>query len=126
MESVCLVTAVSLQLRRTLFGYARLPGPALAALLVVLLLVTTILTVSHALHQSLHHDGAVSGHVCLVCSFAKGQVSAAAVVVAAALAVFCCVCGIRAAKTSPLPGFDYRLSPSRAPPALASLLSVVA
>ena len=126
MESVCLVTADSLQLRRTFFGYARLPGPALAALLVVLLLVTTILTVSHALHQCLHHDGAVSGHVCLVCSFAKGQVSAAAVVVAAALAIFCCVCGIRAAKTSLLPGFDYCLSPSRAPPALASLLSVVA
>ena len=37
------------------------------------------LSVSHALHESLHHDGAANSHFCLVCLFAKGQVNAAEV-----------------------------------------------
>ena len=126
MEHMCLIAGIDLQLRPTHSGHVSVPGSALGALLAVLMLVASLFSVSHALHQSLHVDGAVSGHVCLLCSFAKGQVSATDVVVALALAVFCWVCGIRVAKASPLPGFDYRLSPSRAPPALASLLSVVA
>ena len=109
-----------------LSGLGRVAKPALAGLLAVLLLVCGILSVSSALHQLLHNDTAGNHHICLVCSFAKGQVSAADVALVAALLVLCPLFGYRASTPSPLPAFDYRLSPSRAPPALASLLSVVA
>ena len=100
--------------------------PALAGLLAVLLLIATFLAVSGALHQSLHHDASGSHHICLICSFAKGQVNAADVAPVAALLVLCSLFSYRASIPSPLPVFDYRLSPSRAPPAFAFLLSVVA
>jgi hypothetical protein len=116
MESVCLVTGIKLQLGRTLSGYARLSGSALAALLAVLLLVAAILSVSHALHQCLHSEGAANGHVCLLCSFAKGQVSAMPVALVCGACVFPCLWYFCLASTLPLPGFDYRFSPSRAPP----------
>jgi hypothetical protein len=125
MESVCLVTGINLQLGRTLSGYARWSGSALAALLAGLLLVAAILSVNHALHQCLHYEGAVNGHVCLVCSFVKGQLSAAPVALFCGVCVFPCLWYFCLVNTLSLPGFDYRLSPSRAPPALASLLSVV-
>jgi hypothetical protein len=85
-------------------------------LLAALLLASGALSVSHALHQYLHDDGAGANHFCLVCLFAKGQVSAADVALASTLTALFCFCGIRAAESSFLPGIDYRLSPSRAPP----------
>jgi hypothetical protein len=85
-------------------------------LLAVLLLVAAILSVSHALHQCLHNEGAVNGHVCLVCSFAQGQVSAVAVALVSGVFVFPCLWYFCLVGTLPLPGFDYRISPSRAPP----------
>lgn len=116
MGSVCLVRGIKLQLGRILSGYARLSGPALAALLAVLLLAAAILSVSHALHQCLHDEGAANGHVCLVCSFAKGQLNAAPVALICSVCVFPCLWYFCRVNTLPLPGFDYRLSPSRAPP----------
>jgi len=101
---------------RTLSGFSRPVKPALAGLLALLLLVSGTLSVCHALHQSLHPDGAGNSHFCLVCLFAKGQVSAADVGVVSAAWVFTLFSAIRLFSTSPLPGFDYRLSPSRAPP----------
>jgi hypothetical protein len=95
-----------------------MPTSALGGFLALLLLVASALSVSHALHQSLHQDGATSGHFCLVCSFAKGQASSAAVAVISAVIVFCCLWGICLVSASPFPGFDYRTSPSRAPPRL--------
>jgi hypothetical protein len=93
-----------------------MPGSALGGLLALLLLVATTSSISHALHEFLHQDGAGSGHICLACSFAKGQVSAAAVALVSAVLVFCCLWGVCLANISPFPGFDYRTSPSRAPP----------
>jgi hypothetical protein len=116
MACVCLVTGIELQLGRTLSGYARLSGSALAALLAVLLLAAAILSVSHTLHQCLHDEGAASGQVCLVCSLAQGQVSAVVVALVCGACVFPCLWFFRLSSTLPLPGFDYRLSPSRAPP----------
>jgi len=95
-----------------------MPNLALGGLLVFLLLLATTFSISHVLHQSLHHDDAGSGHFCLLCSFAKGQVSAAAVALFLAVLVFCCLWGVCRAIISPFPGFDYRTSPSRAPPLL--------
>jgi hypothetical protein len=95
-------------------------------LLALLLLICGVISVSRALHQLLHNDAAGSHHLCLACSFAKGQISAADVALVAALLVLRLLSCLRAAYSAPLPSFDYRLSPSRAPPAPASLLSVVA
>jgi len=101
---------------RTLSGISRLAKPALAGLLAVILLGAGTLLINHALHQSLHPDGAGDSHFCLVCLFAKGQVSAADVGLVSAAWVLSSLSAIRLVNTSPLPGFDYRLSPSRAPP----------
>jgi hypothetical protein len=85
----------------------------------LLLLVASTLSVSHALHQSLHRDGTVSGHLCLVCSFAKGHASgpgAILVLVAAVLPVLFSFC---LPQRSPLPrDFDFGVAQGRAPPAI--------
>jgi hypothetical protein len=116
--SVCLSTDTIVQLGRILSSARCVPTSALGGLLALLLLVATTFSVSHELHQSLHQDRAANGHFCLVCSFAKGQVSVAAVAVFSAVLVFCCLWGVCPLGTSPFPGFDYRTSPSRAPPRL--------
>jgi len=95
---------------------SRVPASALSGLLALLLLVATAFSASHTLHQLLHQDGVGSSHLCLACSFAKGQLSAAAVAVISAVMAFCCLWGVGLVSTSPFPGFDYRTSPSRAPP----------
>jgi hypothetical protein len=83
----------------------------------LLLVVASTLSVSHSLHKSLHRDGALSGHLCLVCSLAKGHASgpeaafALGVAVTPVLFYFCIL------QRSPLPrGFDYRVAHGRAPP----------
>jgi hypothetical protein len=111
-----LIAAVTLQVEARLFGLRWVAKPALTGLLAGLLLVCGALSVNHALHQSLHNDAGDSHHLCLVCSFAKGQVSAADVAFVAVLLVLCSLFSLRAGNPSPLPAFDYRLSPSRAPP----------
>ena len=111
-----LIAGINVRLRRTLSCCGRVPQSALVGLLAVLLLAAATFSVSHGLHQSLHRDGATDGHFCLVCSFAKGQVSAADVALVTALLVLCPLFSLRAANPSPLPAFDYRLSPCRAPP----------
>ena len=116
MGSLCLVTGITLQSRRTISGYARLSGSALGALLAALLLTAAFLSVSHALHQCLHDEGAANAHVCLVCSLAKGQVSAVPVALWSGVCLLSCLWYFRLISPLPLPGFDYRLSPSRAPP----------
>ena len=112
-----MIARVNLQLEPRLSGLRRVAKPVLTGLLAGLLLVCGALSVSNALHQSLHNDAAGSHHLCLVCLFAKGQVSAADVALVAALLVLCPLLSFRAGNPSPLPAFDYRLSPSRAPPA---------
>ena len=90
--------------------------PVMAGLLALLLLVVSIISVNHSLHQSLHNDKSANAHFCLFCSFAKGQVSVADVALIAAVLTLFYSCVTRLANPSPFPGVDYRLSPSRAPP----------
>jgi hypothetical protein len=123
---MCLNAGGTLQVEPRLSGLRRVAKPALSGLLALLLLICGVISVSRALHQLLHNDAAGSHHLCLACSFAKGQISAADVALVAALLVLRLLSCLRAAYPAPLPSFDYRLSPSRAPPAPASLLSVVA
>ncbi len=107
---------MDVQRERRLSGCSSAAKSALAAFLALFLIMAGTVSASHLLHQSFHRDGAVSGHSCLVCSLAKGQVSAAEVAVISAILVFCCVRSFRFADPSSLPGFDYCLSPGRAPP----------
>jgi hypothetical protein len=123
---MCLIAGVTLQVEPRLSGLRRVAKPALSGLLALLLLICGVISVSRALHQLLHNDAAGSHHLCLACSFAEGQISTADVALVAALLVLRLLSCLRAANPAPLPSFDYRLSPSRAPPAAASLLSVVA
>jgi hypothetical protein len=109
---------------RTFLSLKRAPTSALGGLLAFLLLVATTFSVSHALHQLLHQDGAGNSHFCLACSFAKGQVGAATVAPLPVMSVLEWVSGIPAAASVLLPVTDYRLSPSRAPPLRSSLATV--
>ena len=97
-------------------GLGAASGAVLAGLLSLLLLIASTLSVSHSLHQSLHRDGALNGHLCLVCSFAKGHAGgpeAAFALAVAVLPVLFYLCILQ----GPLPrGFDYRVAYGRAPP----------
>jgi hypothetical protein len=89
-------------------------------LALTLWLAVVVLSISPVLHQLLHRDSQSARHECLVTHFVKSQVlsgaSAGAVIVFAPVRV-----------VAPLPVDltflsppEYRLSPSRAPPALLS------
>jgi hypothetical protein len=96
--------------------FDRAAKPALAGLLALLLLVLTTISACPSLHKFLHSDGGETNHQCLVCSFAKGQVAAAEVSGIFASVVIGLVGLVLLPKLSPLPSFDFSLSPSRAPP----------
>jgi hypothetical protein len=89
---------------------------ALAALLAILLVVASTLSVSHVLHQNLHRDGTPGSHFCLVCSLAKGQLTTAEAAAALLVLVFTFLFALPPETISRLTSPDYRLSPSRAPP----------
>jgi hypothetical protein len=113
---MCLIAGVIVQSGRKLCKASKLPKSAVSAVLAVLLVVAMAFSVSHSLHRILHHDGAGSDHFCLACSLAKGHVGAAVVALMPAMLVlfgFWHVCLTTASRFS---GFDYRTSPSRAPP----------
>ena len=97
-------------------GFSSKARAVLAGLLAVLLLGSVAFSATHALHQSLHNDGSIPGHVCLLCSLAQGHLNAAET--ACILAVIClCPIFILPLVDAAAPSrFDYRLSPSRAPP----------
>lgn len=93
---------------------------AVAGWLLTLWLAVVVISVSPALHQLLHHDSQSDKHECLVTYFIKGHVLSGAS--ADVVLVVNPVCG-----TAPLPvdlkfasSPEYRLSPSRAPPAVFS------
>jgi hypothetical protein len=88
----------------------------MAALLTFVLLLATACAASQALHDFVHHDSTADSHFCLVCFLAKGQVSAAPVTFVFAAAAFYCLGSIALASAPAFSDFDYRLSPSRAPP----------
>jgi len=115
-EVICIMADTSLLLKPRLSDLRRVAKPVLTGLLAGLLLICGVLSVSHAPHQSLHNDSGRSHHLCLVCMFAKGQVSAADVTLVTALFVLCPLICLCASAPSPRSAFDYRLSPSRAPP----------
>jgi hypothetical protein len=93
---------------------------ALAGLLALLFLVASAFSVSPSLHHWLHHHDAGGHQTCLACSLSHGQVGAAEVASVAVALIFALICGALLQLTSPRSSFDYRLSPSRAPPSFFS------
>ena len=98
---------------------------AVAGLMLGLWLVTFAMTVSPQLHRWLHDDAQSAGHHCLVTQLQQGPLLAG---LAPALMPSAPLMAV------PAPGFpefqffsdfDYRLSPSRAPPSLIPTTTVV-
>lgn len=113
---VWLIQGIQVQPKRRPFGLGAPAKSALAGLLSLLLLLATTLSVSPALHQSLHLQGGANAHFCLVCSLAKGQVSTAEAALVWVLVVLFFLFSISLATASPFVGFEYFPSQSRAPP----------
>jgi len=107
--------AKRLQLERK--SFACVAKSALAGLLVLLLLLSSVVAVSSAHRRSHHSDRAKTGDQCVFCLFAHGQVIAAEAQPALSRnAALLAACPLPADQT-PVLTSDYRLSPSRAPPA---------
>ena len=106
----------SVQLERRFSGFDSAPKAVLASFLALILLVAGTASASHALHQTLHSGNPGSGHFCLLCSLAKGEVGAAEVAIVATLPLISLCFGLCPPLSLVLPASDYRLSPSRAPP----------
>ncbi len=105
-----------MELRRTFRGSNRTGRVALATLLMFVLLLATACSASHALHQSLHRESGASDHFCLVCFLVKGHVAAAPVALVLAVLILFWFGSVGWAGVPAYCCFDYRLSPSRAPP----------
>jgi len=106
--------AKRLQLERK--SFACVAKSALAGLLTLLLLSSSMLAVSSAHRQSHHSDRAKPGDQCVFCLFAHGQIIAAEAQPALSRnAALLAACPLTADQT-PVLASDYRLSPSRAPP----------
>ena len=90
--------------------------PAVTCLLVALVFLATTLGMTPALHKQLHPDSKSSDHFCLVCLLVKGQAAAANVSSTSMVAVLILIGALVCAARFPFASFNYRLSPSRAPP----------
>ena len=106
--------ASNLQLERKIFAFVA--KSALAGLLALLLLISSVLAVSSAHRQSHDFGRATPGHPCVFCLFTHGQITLSDVS-PPSVRVSAVVIGIVAPFHSAIPtSIDYRLSPSRAPP----------
>jgi hypothetical protein len=87
---------------------------------------TFALTVSPELHHLLHQDSQGSSHTCLITQLQQHQLLAGFTLVSAPVPALAIAARACAAEVQFLATIDYRLSPSRAPPALPFLLSALA
>jgi hypothetical protein len=88
--------------------------------MLILWLTVVVISVSPALHQLLHHDSRNDNHGCLITHFAKGNLLAdASVGVVLVVNPVWVVAPLPVDLELVLPP-QYRLSPSRAPPAVLS------
>ena len=103
-----------------LSNFRRLAKSALAGVLAAFVLIGATASVSHALHQALHANGASASHFCLICSLSKGHVTTADVApVFAAFAAFLFIF-LLTPRAMPVLAVDRRLAPTRGPPASIS------
>jgi hypothetical protein len=100
-----------------LFVPGAAPKAVIAALMALLIMAAAILSVSFALHQTLHHDPTLDSHLCLICSLVKGQASGTEAPIRLQLGALGLVLFVAILAYSFLPvGFDYSLFRGRAPP----------
>ena len=107
-------------------GFGAFAKSAFAGFVALALLLALLFSVSPVLHQTLHSGNNANSHLCLACSLAHGQVSAAEVAPVLCVQASGLLLGGLVPDVSPIPAVDYLLLPGRAPPALSSILSVVA
>jgi hypothetical protein len=93
---------------------------AAAGLMLTLWLAVIVVSVSPALHELLHHDSQNGKHECLVTHFVKGHVLSGASVGVVLMVDPVCAAALRPVDLTFVSPPEYRLSPSRAPPALFS------
>lgn len=100
--------------------------PVLATLLAALLVLLGLLAASDALHRTFHHKGNGGSDPCMACLLVKGQVESAdfGPVLAAAIPDLLCAAPMPGPVASP--EFTFLAFHSRAPPAIAFPLPVVA
>ena len=95
-------------------------------MLAVTALCFALLAANSEFHQALHHGGTGRSNSCVLCLFAYGHVDSPQSPLALADFVPSFTDSAPPAKSIVTVEFTYLLSPSRAPPALAALLSAVA
>jgi hypothetical protein len=98
------------------FSFGRTARTVLAILLILQLLSLLALAASPTLHHVLHPDSNNPDHECLVTLFAKGQLSEAAMTPVVILVAAFVMCAVLLPSFLPRSIFEYRFSPSRAPP----------
>ena len=76
------------------------------------------LEISPALHQLLHKDAQSPGHNCLVTQLQRSLVESAFATALAPAPPPACSCRLSCADFQFYPSYDYRLTPSRGPPAV--------
>jgi len=107
---------VNLQLERKSPGFGPVAKTALAGLFAALLLWSATLAVSSAHSRSHRFDSTAAHQTCVLCLFAHGQVTSADTAVASAPGAAAWVDFHSLSVSKRSASFDYRLSPSRAPP----------
>ena len=98
----------------------------LAGALAAALLLFELLAANGGFHQALHHGGKAASDSCFLCLFVKGHVDLPQSVPVVTASVRSSFDPAPRMESIAMMDFTYLASPSRAPPALASLLSVVA
>jgi hypothetical protein len=98
--------------------FGRTAKTVLAALLVLQMLALLALAAGPTLHHALHPESNRPDHDCLITLFAKGQLNETPMApIGSLLAVFV-MCAVLLPALPPRLHFEYRFSPSRAPPCL--------
>ncbi|SPE54278.1 exported hypothetical protein [Verrucomicrobia bacterium] len=100
-------------------------GRALAVTLAGALLLLALLAANGSFHQALHHGKAASGN-CVLCLFIKGHVDSPQSASLCRVSARCSLDPAPRMNFVAAVDFRYLVSPSRAPPLLGPLLSVVA
>jgi len=93
---------------------------ALAGLLVGLILLLTLASTCHWLHNQLHASADHDQTPCAVCTIAKGQLDAPVVAVSEVFASLSVAWTVPSFQTAPLCAIDVSVAPSRGPPASVS------
>jgi hypothetical protein len=110
----------SVQIGTTSKGLREVGKSAVAGLMLVLWVSMVAVALFPELHRLLHCDSQSRNHQCLVTSFGKSQVLSGASAEVFVTADSIWLLRPFAAEWISLPAVDYRLAPSRAPPALRS------